>query len=58
MSISRVRDLTAPIHLGFKAGPLCLMSNQGSPEAPDGPQAYNLNVLRLQEKGAQICMSE
>jgi len=27
-------------------------------EAPDGPQAYTLNVLRLQEKGAQICMSE
>jgi len=31
--MSRVRDLMAPIHLGLKAGPLCLMSNQGSPEA-------------------------
>ena len=27
-------------------------------EAPDGPQAYTLNVLRLQEKGAQLCVSE
>jgi len=33
MSISRVRNLTAPMHLGPKAGPLCPMSNQGSPEA-------------------------
>jgi hypothetical protein len=58
MSISRVQDLTAPMHLGLEASPLCPMSNQGSPEAPDDPQAYTLNVLRLQEKGAQICMSE
>jgi hypothetical protein len=27
-------------------------------EASDGPQVYTLNVLSLQEKGAQICMSE
>jgi hypothetical protein len=27
-------------------------------EAPDGPQDYTLNVLRLQEKEVQICMSE
>jgi hypothetical protein len=38
------------MHLGLKAGPLCPMSNQGSPEALDGLQAYTLNVLRLQEK--------
>jgi hypothetical protein len=57
ISISRVRDLTAPMHLGLEAGPLCPMSNQGSPEAQDGPQAYTLNVLRLQE-GAQIYMSK
>jgi hypothetical protein len=62
MSISRVRDLTALMHLGLKAGPLCPMSNQGSPEAllklQMTPKAYTLNVLRLQEKGAEICMSE
>jgi len=33
MSKSRVRDLAAPMHLDLKAGPLCPMSNQGSPEA-------------------------
>jgi len=33
MSISRVRDLTAPMHLGLKDGPLYPLSNQGSPEA-------------------------
>jgi len=33
MSTSSVQDLTAPMHLGLKAGPLCPMSNQGSPEA-------------------------
>ena len=30
---SRVRELTAPMHLGVEAGPLCPMSNQGGPEA-------------------------
>jgi len=48
--------------LRVKAGPLCPMSNQGSPEAllklQMAPQTYTLDVLRLQEKGAQICMSE
>jgi hypothetical protein len=38
------------------------MSNQGSPKAllklQMAPQAYTLNILRLQEKGAQMCMSE
>jgi hypothetical protein len=33
INMSRVRDLTAPMHLGLKACPLCPMSNQGSPEA-------------------------
>jgi len=27
-------------------------------KVPDGPQAYTLNILRLQEEGAQIHMSE
>jgi hypothetical protein len=31
---------------------------QSITEAPDGSQAYTLNILRLQRKGAQICMSE
>ena len=58
-SISRVRDLTAPMHLGLKAGPLCPMSNQESPEALLKLQmAHTLNVLRLQEKRAQIRKSE
>jgi len=25
---------------------------------PDGPQAYSSNIPRLQEEGAQVCMSE
>jgi hypothetical protein len=41
--------------------PLCPISNQGSPEAllklQMAPQAYTLNILRLQ-KGAQMRMSE
>jgi hypothetical protein len=31
--MSRVWNLTAPMHLDLKAGPLCPMSNQGSLEA-------------------------
>jgi hypothetical protein len=36
------------------------MLNHGSPVTlvPDGPQAHALNILWLQEKGAQIRMSE
>ena len=33
MSTSRVINLKVPMHLGLKAGPLCPVSSQGSPEA-------------------------
>jgi hypothetical protein len=61
--ISRVRDFTAPMHLGLLAGPLCPISSQGSPETLPklqmAPQAYNLNILRLQEKEPRYaCLSE
>jgi hypothetical protein len=62
MSMSRVRDLVALMHL-------CLINWTFVPhvesveplsitEAPDDPQAYTLNILGLQEEGAQMCMSE
>jgi len=62
MSMSRVRDLTAPMHLGFINWPFVPHVHSREPqsitEAPDGPQAYTLNILRLQEEGAQMCMSK
>ena len=62
MSMSRVWDLAAPMNLGFINRPFVLHVQSREPrsitEAPDGPQAYTLYILRLQEKGAQICMSE
>jgi hypothetical protein len=62
MSMSRVRDLAAPMHLGFLNWPFVPHVQSRKPrsitEAPDVPQAYNLNILRLQGKGAQMCMSE
>jgi hypothetical protein len=57
-----VRDLTAPMHLGLNDGPFVphikLWEPRNFNEVPDGPQAYTLNTLRLQVKGAQIRMSE
>jgi len=46
------------MHLGLTLiGPLCPKSISGEPhglaKVPDGPQAYTLNILRLQKKGAQ-----
>ena len=62
MSMSQVRDLAAPMHLGLINWPFVPHVQSREPwsitEAPDGPQAYTLNILRLQEKGAQMCMSE
>jgi len=52
--MSRVRNLAALIHLGLEAGPLCPLSNQGSPEAllklQMAPHAYTLNVLKTPRK--------
>jgi hypothetical protein len=46
----------------FKAGPLCPISKSWEPcnltKVPDGHQAYTLNALWFQEKGAQIHVSE
>jgi len=46
----------------FKAGHLCHISKSWEPynitKVPDGPQAYTLNVLQFQEKGAQIRVSD
>ena len=51
-----------PMHLGLIAGPLCPISESWEPygltKVPDGPQAYMSDILRLQEEGAQIHMSE
>jgi hypothetical protein len=56
MSTSRVRDLAAPMHLGLIDLPFVPHVQSREPrsitEAPDDPQAYTLNILRLQEKGA------
>ena len=50
------------MHLGLNNGPFVPYINLWVPcyfaEVPDGPQTYTLNVLWLQEKGAQIRMSE
>jgi len=62
MSMSRVRDLAAPMHLGPMNCPFVPHVQSKGPrsitEAPVGPQAFVLNILRLQEKGAQMCLSE
>jgi hypothetical protein len=61
MSMSMVRDLADPMHLGLKNWPFVPHVQSREPqsiaEAPDGPQAYTLTILRLQE-GAQLCLSE
>ena len=50
------------MHLGFKYWPLVPHIESWEPcgftEVPDGSYAYSLNVLRHQEKGAQVHMSE
>jgi hypothetical protein len=60
--MSRVRDFTALMHLGLINWPFVLQVQSREPrnitETTDGSQAYTLNILRLQEKGAQMCMSE
>jgi hypothetical protein len=60
--MSRVRDLAALMHLGLINWPFVPHVQSREPrsitEAPDGPQAYTLNILRLQEEGAHMCMSE
>jgi len=60
--MSRVRDLAAPMHLGLINWPFVPHVQSREPrsitEAPDGPQAYTLNILRLEEGAAQMCMSE
>jgi hypothetical protein len=62
MSMSKVRDLVAPMHLGLINWPFVPHVQSRKPqtitEAQDGTQAYTLNILRLQEKGAEMCMSE
>jgi hypothetical protein len=60
--MSWVRDLAAAMHLGLVNWPYVPHVQSRKPqsiaEAPDGPQAYNLNIRRLQEEGAQMCLSE
>jgi hypothetical protein len=62
MSMSRFRDLAAPMHLGLINWPFVphvqLWEPRSIAEVPDGPQAYAFNILRLEEEGAQIRMSE
>jgi len=57
-----VPDLTVPVHLGLNWRALCapyrFMGGCCFTKVPDGPQTYTLNVLWLQEQGAQICMYE
>jgi hypothetical protein len=52
----------ATMYLGFKASPLCPMSDQGSPEAllklQMAPRLIFLMSLGSKKKGALICMSE
>jgi hypothetical protein len=62
LSISRVWDLATPMQLGLKNWPFVHhVQSRGTrsiTEAQDGPQAYTLNILRKNKKGAQMCMSE
>ena len=57
-----VGDLLSPdAPRPYKTGPLCPMSNHRSSvtaKVTDGPQAHALDVRRLQEKGAELRMSE
>jgi len=58
-----VRDLMVPMHLGLNWwAPLCLISINGSPHTllkfQIAPRLYTLDVLWLQEEGAQIHMSQ
>ena len=58
-----VRGLSAPMHLGLDLnGPFVPHIESWEPRdlttVPDGPQAWTPNILRLQEKGAQVRMSE
>jgi hypothetical protein len=57
-----VRYLTSTMHLGHNRRPFVPHVKLWEPcnftEAPDGPLAYAFNILRLQEKEAQIRMSE
>jgi len=50
------------MYLGLNYGPFVPHVKSWEPrdftEVPDGPQTYVLNILRLQEKGAQIRVSE
>jgi hypothetical protein len=50
------------MHLGLIKWPFVPHVQSRKPqsvaEAPNGPQTYTLNILRLQEEGAQMCMSE
>jgi hypothetical protein len=52
----------APMHLGLTDGPFVPLIKSWEPccsaKAPDGPQVYTLDILWLQEKGAQVCVSE
>jgi hypothetical protein len=60
--MSRVRYLAAPMHPELINRPFVPHVQSREPriftDAPDGPQSYTLNILRLQEEGAQMCMSE
>ena len=50
--------LLVPMHLGLNNGPFVPHIKLWEPchftKVPDGPQTYTLDVLWLQEKGAQI----
>jgi len=55
--------LTVPMHLGPNNGPFVPHVKSWEPsdstEVPDGPQAYTLNTLQLQEKEPRYaCLSE
>jgi hypothetical protein len=57
-----VRGLAAPMHLELKWWVLCAHFDSWEycylTKVPDGPQTYILNILWLQEKGAQMHMLE
>jgi hypothetical protein len=50
------------MHLGLTNGPFVPHIKSWEPcsfaKAPDGPQVYAVDVLWLQEEGAQVCVSE
>jgi hypothetical protein len=56
------RTKLAPMHLGLADRPFVPHVKSWEPccfaEAPNGPQVYALNILWLQEKGAQMHVSE